>query len=130
MRRENKEEDYGATHRSVIDLVLSTQPPKKEKVLEDPEQIIDLTCRLADVFDTNVANVLRAFSITPFLVFTDSTSVAKSILAMKRELPFCDVSNILTYRPELLVCDGEMLSMRIRDIKETLESYGMPSPCV
>ena len=50
------------------------------------------------------------------------------MMVAARELPFCDVSNILTYRPELLTCDSEMLSMRIRDIrKETLESYGMPS---
>ncbi len=117
-------------HIEALSILFCQLSAKEEKVLEDPEQIIDLCCRLADVFDTNVANVLRAFSITPFLAFTDSTSVAKSILAMKRELPFCDVSNILTYRPELLTCDSEMLSMRIRDIKETLQSYGMPSPCV
>lgn len=117
-------------HIEALSILFCQVAAKEEKVLEDPERVIHNTCRLADVFDTNVANVLRAFSVSPFLCFTDATTVAKSILAMKRELPFCDVSNILTYRPELLVCDGEVLSMRIRDTKETLESYGMPSPCV
>jgi hypothetical protein len=117
-------------HIEALSILFCQVAAKEEKVLEDPEQVISLCCRLADVFNTNVACVLRAFTVSPFLCFTDSTSVSKAILAMKRELPFCDVSNILTYRPELLACDGEVLSMRIRDTKETLESYGMPSPCV
>ena len=55
-------------HIEALSILFCQVAAKEEKVLEDPEQIIHNTCRLADVFDTNVANVLRAFSVSPFFV--------------------------------------------------------------
>jgi len=59
-------------HIEALSILFCQVAAKEEKVLEDPERVIHNTCRLADVFDTNVANVLRAFSVSPFLCFTDA----------------------------------------------------------
>jgi len=102
----------------------------EESVLDEPEITIDLCARLSDLFGTNCANTLRCFIVTPSLVYSNAQDIGKTMISMKRELPFVDVSNLWKYKPEILVEDCDSLLLKIRDLKETLLSFQLPEPCV